>query len=154
MLAELLQDHIEATSQLLELLLREYAALKARNLAELGRLMRSKQTSLDRLQELTERLAGYLGQRGFNIDAGGIQACIAGYEPRARLHLEAIWTAWRDIAAQARQQNEINGAIISASRNSTEQALAILKGRDPRSCLYDHDAHPTFSSGSHSLARA
>jgi flagella basal body P-ring formation protein FlgA len=54
---------------------------------------------------------------------------------------------------QARDQNEVNGAIFAASRSHVEQALAIISGCDPLELLYDHDSRKVFSHSGQPIAK-
>lgn len=154
MLVNVLNDETLVTTQLLELLRQEYAVLKTRNVADLEKLTGEKQTCMERLQQLTERMTSHLRQRGFGTDAAGMEAYIASQEPPARQRLQTSWETLRDMATQARRQNEVNGAIITASRSHVEQALALLRGPDPQNYVYDQGAQTSFRSKSHSLATA
>ncbi len=146
MLAELLRDEIEATTRLLGLLLREYGALKGGRAEELAEVAAVKLDCLDTLQQLSRRRSDHLRERGFEANPRGMHACLRGHARWEREQLEDIWAELLAVAAQARQQNDINGAIIAASRGHTEQTLSILRGRDSGSCVYGQDAQ-TFLGG-------
>lgn len=147
MLAELLRDEIEATTRLLGLLLREYGALKGGRIEELNEVAEAKQDCLETLQGLARQRGGHLRERGFGADPAGMQACLQGHARWEREQLKEIWTELLSVAAQARQQNDINGAIIAASRGHTERALSILRGRDAQSCVYGQDAQTHLGGG-------
>lgn len=154
MLVNALNDEALVTTQLLELLRQEYTVLKTRNVAELEKLTGEKQTCMERLQQLTERVSSHLRQQGFGTDAAGMEAYIASHEPPARELLQTSWETLRDMATQARRQNEVNGAIINAGRSHVEQALSILRGPDTQNYVYDQGAQTSSRSKSHSLATA
>lgn len=147
MLTSLVQDELAAAQALLELLEGEYAALRARDAAEVRRLTVAKQSWTQRLHALSGQRAGWLRQQGFSPDAAGMAALLAGLDAGQREPLEAAWTALLAVADQARRQNEINGAIIAVGRSQTERALAILHGGDGQDGLYDQSAQTAGRSG-------
>lgn len=154
MLASLLNDQISTTAQLLELLRKEYAIMKAHNLVELEQVVADKQSCVTRLLGLTKQWTYHLEREGYSTDATGMETCIARYAFSERSELETAWAALQKTMAQAQQQNAINGAVIASSRSHTELALAILWGRNPQGCLYNHGAQTTFSSSLNPLGKA
>lgn len=153
MLASLLNDQTMVAAQLLGLLRQEYTALKTRNLVNLEKLTDEKQVCMGHLQRLTECVDDHLKQRGFKINAAAMEAYIASQNSQARTGLQASWATLREVSIQAQRQNEINGAIIAAGRNSIEQALSLLRGPDSQNYVYGQGAQTSFRSNPHSLAK-
>jgi flagellar biosynthesis/type III secretory pathway chaperone len=154
MLTLLLREEMAAIADFHQLLLEEYAALKTHDLLKLKQLTAEKQVCTGRLQILIERRGEYLQQQEIGCNASAVEAYIACVTPSERTPLEALWASHQETLAQVKRQNEINGAIISASRNHVERALAILRGQDREDCLYSQGAQMTFGNVHHSLAKA
>jgi len=153
-LAMLLREELAATEELRRLLQREYDALKSRDLAELERVVADKQRCADRLRDgIADRL-DFLRQRGSSADAAGLAAFAETLPASERIETGELWAALEQAAEQARAQNEVNGAVIAASRNHVERTLAILRGRDSLDFLYDQDTRKVFGGDNRPIAKA
>lgn len=154
MLEKLLREELAGIEALQQLLQQEYDALRARDITALERLAGEKQASADHLRSLDSARAAYLLEQGFATDRSDLQACLDAAptrEERAILHKLAA--ELERAAEQARNQNEINGAVIAAGRGHVEQALAIISGREPLEFLYGHDSRKVFSGGGSPIAK-
>lgn len=148
MLEKLLREELAGIEELRRLLQQEYDVLRTRDLAALERLAGEKQASADRLRGLDSARTAYLREQGFTTDRQGLQTCLNAAPTREeRAILQKLLIEFERAAEQARDQNEINGAIIAASRGHVEQMLAIISGREPLEFLYGHDSRKVFSSG-------
>lgn len=154
MLELLLREELATIEALRELLLREYDALRTRDVATLERLAGEKQACADRLRDLEIRRLEVLRERGPSADPPGWKALLATAAPAERAMLADLVAGLEHAAAQARDQNNLNGAVIAASRNHVEQALAILSGRDSLDFLYDQDTRKVFRGGGAPIAKA
>jgi len=147
MLATLLQEELAAIEALRQLLQREYEALKSRDLPHLEQIIHAKQTCSERVQDLVAKRLNYLREQGFTADAPGLAAYVKAATPAEQVDVDRLWAELERIAAQTRHQNEINGAVIAASRNHVARALAILRGRDPLDFLYNQETHKIPGGG-------
>ncbi len=154
MLETLLREELAAIEALRELLRREYDALRTRDVSALERLASEKQACADDLRGLEARRLSVLRERGPTPDPPGWTGILAAAAPAERAALAKLVGALEQAAAQARDQNDINGTIIAASRNHVERALAILGGRDPLDFLYDQDTRKVFSNDTAPIAKA
>ena len=158
MLEKLLREELASIEALQQLLQDEYDALRLRDVIALERIAADKQASADHLRGLDSARTAYLQQQGFSADRQGLQAClhaISNRQQRAILH--KLLAEFERVAEQARDQNEVNGAVIAASRGHIEQMLAIVSGRDPLELLYGHDSRKVFNnshSGGQPIAKA
>jgi flagella synthesis protein FlgN len=154
MLEKLLREELTAIEALRQLLQQEYDALRTRDAATLERIAGEKQSSADQLRGLDAARAAYLREQGFATDRHGLQACLNAAPTREqRGILSKLVSEFEHVIEQARDQNEVNGAIIAASRSHIEQALAIISGRDPLEFLYDHDSRKVFSNSGQPIAK-
>lgn len=154
MLAMLLRDELVAVGDLLQLLHREYAVLKARDLDGLEQIVRDKQVCAGDLLNRTGGRLAYLREQGFSADREGMAACLDTVPPVKRIDLQRLWAELQGLAEQVLAQNEINGAVIAASRNHVERALAVLGGRGSLDFLYDQQTRKVFGGPGQPIAKA
>lgn len=153
MLATLLREEKVAVDALTQQLRCEYEVLKIRDAPKLEQIIQEKLACADSLRKLIAARLDFLRDQGFAMDRQGLLACIAAEPPDARSVLSTLAMELENAAEQARTQNEINGAVIAASRSYVERALTILSGRDPLDCLYDQGTRKVFSSGHSPIAK-
>ncbi|HRD65778.1 MAG TPA: flagellar protein FlgN [Candidatus Competibacter sp.] len=153
-LAMLLREELTAVEWLQQLLQREYDVLKTRDPASLEQVVNEKQACTDRLRKLMADRVDYLQAQGIAADAQGLAAYVDTLPVAERIGVDQLWTALEKVAEQVRAQNEVNGAVIAASRNHVDRTLAILRGRDSLDFLYDQDTRKVFGGGGQPIARA
>lgn len=154
MLETLLREELATVEALRELLRREYNALRTRDAPTLERLASEKLARADDLRALENRRLEALRDHGLANEPPGWKTVLAAAAPAERAMLTDLVAALECVATQARDQNDLNGAVIAASRNHVERALDILSGRDPLDFLYDRDTHKVFSGESAPIAKA
>ena len=148
MLATQLREELTTVETLLHLLQREYEALKTRDLPALERIVPEKQHCVDQLRDQIASRLDDLRTRGLSADTQGMADCLNQLAAAERTVATRLWTELELTAKQVRDQNDINGAVISAGRSHVERSLAILSGRDPLDFLYDQGTRKVFG-GSH-----
>lgn len=153
-LATLLREELADVERLHQLLQREYDLLKTRDPAGLEHVVDEKQVCVDRLRKLMADRLDYLRERGIVADARGFAAYVDTLPAAERTDVDQIWTALAQVAEQVRAQNEVNGAVIAASRNHVERTLALLRGRDSLDFLYDQDTRKVFGGSGQPIAKA
>ena len=153
-LTMLLREELAAVEWLQQLLQREYDVLKTRDPASLEQVVNEKQACTDRLRKLMADRVDYLQAQGIAADAQGLAAYVDTLPVAERIGVDQLWTALEKVAEQVRAQNEVNGAVIAASRNHVDRTLAILRGRDSLDFLYDQDTRKVFGGGGQPIARA
>jgi flagellar biosynthesis/type III secretory pathway chaperone len=153
MLEALLHEELTAIEALRELLRREYEALRSRDASSLERLAGEKQVCADGLRGLETRRLEFLRERGLATESPGWAAVLAAASGEGGVLTDLVVELER-ATQQARSQNDINGAIIAASRSHVERALAILSGRDPLDFLYDQDTRKVFGGDAAPIATA
>ena len=152
-LATLMREELTAVERLQQWLQREYDALKARDLADLEQVVAEKQQCVDRLRALTDARLDYLKAQGI-ADARHWVSHVERLPVAERREIDTLWDALEQTAQQVRAQNEVNGAVIAASRNHVERTLAILHGRDSLDFLYDQDSRKVFGGRNQPIAKA
>ncbi|HCK80312.1 MAG TPA: flagellar protein FlgN [Candidatus Competibacter sp.] len=152
-LATLMREELMEVERLQQWLQREYDALKARDLADLEQVVAEKQQCVDRLRALTDARLDYLKAQGI-ADARHWVSHVERLPVAERREIDTLWDALEQTAQQVRAQNEVNGAVIAASRNHVERTLAILHGRDSLDFLYDQDSRKVFGGRNQPIAKA
>ncbi|HPF60303.1 MAG TPA: flagellar protein FlgN [Candidatus Competibacteraceae bacterium] len=146
MLEKLLREELAAIGILQQLLQQEYDALRTRDVSVLESVAGEKQIIVNQLHDLDTVRVTYLCEQGFAADRQGLHACLNTVPTREqRGILSKLVSEFEHAIEQVHVQNEVNGAVITASRGYVEQALAIISGRDPLEFLYDHDSRKVFS---------
>ena len=153
-LTPLLDQELAAVTELERLLQREYGVLQTRDPAALEQVVSAKQACVEHLRQLIAHRLDFLLAHGIDPNAQGLAAHLQTLPNPERDEAERIWSALEQMAAQVRAQNEVNGAVIAASRNRVDRTLAILHSRDSLDFLYDHDTRKVFGGASQSLAKA
>lgn len=153
-LTTLLREESATIEQLRRLLQREYDALKSRDLAGLEQAVAEKQACVERARALITSRLDHLRERGIAADARGLAAYVEALPAPERDEANKLWAELEQAAEQVRAQNEVNGAVIAASRNHVDRTLAILRGRDSLDFLYDQDTRKVFGGGTQPIAKA
>jgi flagellar biosynthesis protein FlgN len=132
--ADTLQQETVAASQLLALLEQEQTLLVEAKVEELGQLTMEKAKAIAAMSELANRRYLALGACGFDANETGMrawtQSSLAGKDA------VAAWEALLDLAARAKEQNRVNGLLITQQMARNQQALNILTGSQPAGTIY------------------
>ena len=156
MLEQGLRGALAGLAELQQLLQQEYAALRTHDLVALERLVGEKQEKIEQLAQMDAARAALLRKQGFSADRRGLQALIdAAPSDAARVTLQQLLSELEQAAEQVLNQNEINGAVITASHDHVSKLLTLLSGRDPQQTdfLYDQDSRKVFSSSGQPIAK-
>jgi flagella synthesis protein FlgN len=138
-------DEADAVERFVRLLEREKTLLTEGRTEKLPAVVEEKERLAAQLNDLTQRRDRHLAELGFSPDREGMEAWSARH-PEQR---EAI-AAWRrtlSLAAQAKEQNRVNGQLIQLHMEFTGQALDILLRKEGRLDLYGPDGRSTGPSG-------
>lgn len=108
----------------LEALATEKTALIAGEAQRLPELAAEKSALAERLAAIETRRAALLQSLGLPASRAGVEAWLAQQPATASSH--ALWQEILALAAQARQANELNGALIGTQLQQTHQALSVL----------------------------
>lgn len=140
-------------------LLREFVTLLG---DEQGALVRGELDRLIPLAEEKSRLAASLAQAAEGRNAAlatlGLAKDRPGVETWLAVHPELQQTAqdWQillDLAAAARDQNELNGKLIHSRLQQNQRALAALSAATHQTMLYGPDGQVHSSSGGRTFGK-
>lgn len=143
-------DHID---QLRQLLAREREALEKREHASLTELIDAKNRHLAALGEHALQRQNWLRAANLSCDHQGWQQWLS-----QNSNLKAQTAAWETLAEQfraCREQNEINGKIISRAQHTLGQLFNLLRGQDNSAPdLYNARGRTGSGGGSQTLVKA
>jgi flagella synthesis protein FlgN len=121
--------------QLLENMASEHVALLAADADSLDIVIDEKQALLKQLEAGLAAITQSISKHGFAADFSGFDALLQQLPENTPLHRQ--WERLQELADECKQQNEVNGSIVSLKQRHIRQALDILKGAPPSKNTYD-----------------
>ena len=152
-LSRLLGREIDCARELLQTLALEYQALTQADTDRIESVAADKRLQLQQLQQCLleqDRLLQRLGSTGAGPQ--GIERLLVQASPRDGLH--AQWEELRAVTRQLREQNEINGGIVSLGQRHVRQALELLTGRSSDGDTYGPGGGRRSTPAPKTLAKA
>lgn len=126
-LAGLLTAELQCANALEAVLKREHDILLSSVPEEITRISAEKQLLMRQLQQQLVQRDQFLLQ--FSLPPGNPGTDKLLKDQPAESRAAMLWKALRELAVALRDQNEINGGIVSLGQRHTKQALQILSGR-------------------------
>ncbi len=121
--------------RLLDNLASEHNALLAADADSLDKVVGEKQALLKQLEAGLANITQSISKHGFAADFSGFDALLQQLPENTPLHRQ--WEQLQELAGKCKQQNELNGGIVSLKQQHIRQALDILKGAPPSKNTYD-----------------
>ncbi len=149
-LETMLARDIHTTQELLDLLQRERELLELREHDALPELIQRKAQCL-------ESLDSSAAQRRSWLKAAGLAHSPSGWETLMQTKSEALQAQWgelRDYLSQCRECNDINGKMISRSRQTLGKLLDLLRGQVAQPQLYTASGEASGQGGGQTVAKA
>lgn len=137
--AENLAAETEALRQFLKILQSEQEALTQGKIDKLVDISRLKSEQGVQLSQLSTH--HILKQRGLEPTPEAIRQLIQQEDSDGKRHLADHWEKLLELAKQAKDLNQLNGAMIEAQLKHNQQALAILQEAAKQTSLYGPDGH-------------
>lgn len=137
-LAQNLEAELRAFQDFIQVLQTEQDTLVQGNVDPLLDLARIKSEKVVLLSQLAESRTRFLSAQGYSQEQGGMTKWLqqrAGESPQ----IAKLWQQLLALAENARQLNQINGAMIDTRLRNNQQALAILQAASNQSALYGPD---------------
>jgi len=138
-----------ALQKFITLLDAEQQALLGKQAEQLLALADNKTQLIHTLGKLAGERTTHLSKQGVDINLGGIEAWL-------QTHLADGLSTWHEIkqlAAQARAKNQLNGELIQSTLRHTQNALTALHHAAQKvHGLYGSDGQARLSSASRTLA--
>lgn len=147
-----LQAELACAQTLLQILEREYKILNYGDAQQIETVTKEKLNRMSRLQQLLVEREQLLSQwKTKGVDA---TESIIGNLPNDS-EITNNWQQLKDIAERLKQQNEINGVIITFGQRNIHNALDILNGRQQHATsTYNPQGEKQRVYGSNTLAKA
>lgn len=151
-ISELLERQCDNMRRLLKTLEEEHAALAGNVLPAIEATTAAKQTCLMEIERGFERQSSLLTQAGLALSDGGMITYLRRFDQDGRLQLEAGWRRVKELLGRCREQNLLNGRILTVNQRQIQRALTILRGGGPapENCYgpRGHQANNTMASRS------
>ncbi len=107
-----------------------------------------------RLAELDTQLDAALLASNHPVGRPGVERWLTTPPVSAKLSSRTTWTSVLELAAKAKQANEINGKLIAARMQQNQQALGVLLNEGGESSTYGADGQRNSSAGRRNLGSA
>ncbi len=147
-----LQAELVSAKALQQTLEREYEILKYGDAEQIETVTKEKLNRLSKLQQLLVEREQLLSQ--WTPKCIDITESIISNLPDDN-EIASNWQQLKDIAERLKDQNEINGAIITIGQRNTLNALDVLSGPRPNaSSTYNPDGEKQRFFSSSTLAKA
>lgn len=141
-----LGEEFSAGKALLQLLKTEQELLIQADVDGLARLTEDKAKTVARMSELALRRHRSLAAAGFEASEAGMQNWVKG-----KSLAEKSWNELLEVGRQAKEQNRVNGMLITQHMARTQNALKILQGTPQGGNLYGPDGQSTSQSSRRTL---
>src|SRR3569833_2556875 len=128
---ELFQRQRRDLKLLIATLTDEHAALAANDVAALEVTTAAKQRRLLAIEQGMRDQVQLLQAAGVTLDDHGITTYLRHCDPQGRLALAANWRQIKELLDRCREQNLVNGRIVSMNHRHALRALTILRGGGP-----------------------
>lgn len=153
---QLLQEQVDALTQLNELLRVEYDVLNTQRSEEVHTLSEKKQNLLLDLEVLNRSWQDFLRGQGAEFTLEGIAKTMETLEKMDSQQLPSLWQQLGELSRTCQQQNTINGAVVTLRQQVTKQALEILRGQSMGGGdVYDNKGGQKSAGGlGHTIAKA
>lgn len=149
-LAENLDAEHQAAQELLHLLQDEQAHLIKVNVEQLGRLTEEKTLLANRMSELAMRRNNILAEAGFEASESGMRAWVESVA--ATPPIKEKWTALLSVAATAKEENRVNGLLLSQHMSRTHSSLNVLQANAQGGMFYGPNGQSATKLASRHLA--
>ena len=137
-LAQNLEAELRVFQDFIQVLQTEQDTLVQGNVDPLLDLARIKSEKVVSLSQLAESRTRFLSAQGYSQEQGGMTKWLqqrAGENPQ----IAKLWQQLLALAENAKQLNQINGAMIDTRLRNNQQALAILQAAANQNALYGPD---------------
>lgn len=112
----------------------------------LPELAESKAPLVVRLNSLDNQRSQALNAAGFGADSTGMEAWLQQHSQE--FACQAAWIQLKDVVAEARELNQLNGKLIALRMQHNNQTLnALISASGQNNSLYGPDGQPAQLSG-------
>jgi flagella synthesis protein FlgN len=151
-LAAMLMAELSESSQLQEILQREFDILGGDDPERIGAISKEKLAQMQRVAEQLTVRDRFLTELGLPKGKEGTDLLLRGLPQESEL--AGRWTKLQELGEQMKKQNEINGNIVAVSQRQARQALDILAGKTESPQTYGREGETRSTAQQNSLAKA
>jgi flagella synthesis protein FlgN len=123
-LGGLIAEETRALNELAALLDQEHGYLEANDVVSLEGAIRERQRCVARVCRIDEQRRALCRDLGYSLDLSGLEQLIRWCDPKGTL--TAGWAKCSGAAAQCRQSNDRNGALVAARLTHVQARLGAL----------------------------
>ena len=153
-LADMLQQELRCTDNLLLTLQKERLLLEARDLTGMQGLLVEKSEGLNQLETLRHSRSQWLKQQGLPISYSELSMQLEkSLEAHAELSLELLTTG-REKTDKCNYYNELNGILIANSRKRNSRQLDLMRGISREQKLYNASGGTESRTSQNNVGRA
>ena len=142
----------ESSQRLLQILQEEDLALRSSEADDIDRVTAAKQALILEIESHQQAQDRFLATHNLPPGPQSVERYLKTLPADAPER--AAWSDLQALVSQCRIRNEINGSILSLSRNHVRQALEILKGSPESGTIYDRNGEALPAAGTKPLAKA
>jgi flagellar biosynthesis/type III secretory pathway chaperone len=149
---EIVQNEIEQSQRLLDLLRTEYTLLQKGSPQALQQLTEEKKQQLKQVETAVLNHNHFLKQQGYSPDREGTEAYLKQSGDNDRT--EETWQRFISLLETCHKQNALNGGAVQLNQRHVNQTLDILKGIGQRDKTYGPGGESRPNTTSKSLGKA
>ena len=142
-LQAVLEDQLETSRALREILTMEQRAIADRDYDALNQCGEDKQTQLMRLESLEVERRQFFEAMNVDVKSDPEDAVLAD-----------LWHSVLDMLAGCQKANEVNGAMVRTQSTQIQRALDLLAGREGPNAVYEANGMATTGSSPRTIAKA
>jgi flagellar biosynthesis/type III secretory pathway chaperone len=149
---KVVENEIEQSQRLLDLLKSEYTLLQKESPQALQKLTEEKKQQLKQVETAALNHNRFLKQLGFSADRTGTEAFIQQFGNNELV--TDTWYRFISVLEACQKQNQINGGAVQLNQRHVTQTLDILKGISQQDKTYGRSGESKPTSTSKSLGKA
>ncbi|TNC79896.1 MAG: hypothetical protein C9356_16550 [Oleiphilus sp.] len=148
----LLKQDIRDLEALTSTLSAEKTALKSRDSKAIQQVTQNKSSLVQQIETRAKQKAKLLASCGLGIKPGAVTKTLESYGDE---ELTGLWKESVQALKQCKDQNTVNGSIISQTLQRTAKLMSIIRGQGTKPDLYGQQGKTqSVSNGQHILGKA
>jgi flagellar biosynthesis protein FlgN len=145
-IAAITEREVALIARFVELLKEEQDSLRGTDPSQLPELGTAKAALVEQLNALEDQRVAALAMPVGDKPRAAMEKWLAANP--AQLAAAVNWTKLLALADEARQLHQLNAGLVALHLQRTQEALAILHGRNASETLYGSDGQAATASGS------
>lgn len=144
------QDIVDLTS-LKSILDQEKQTLTTRDTVKINQLAEHKSQTVAQLESRAKLKAQLMSKSGLGIRPGQVEEKLKTLQDN---ELMELWQVSREKLANCQEQNQVNGSIITQSRQRITKLMTIIRGQNKAPNLYGQQGKTQTFNSSHRIGKA